>query len=90
MSGPAIWKPADSLDQLIRQGESVTLENNIKEYGEDIAGLMHLILYGLKGMAAYVDPVSYTHLDVYKRQALPLRNFGYKRSEERRRSNRSS
>lgn len=55
MSGPAIWKPADSLDQLIRQGESVTLENNIKEYGEDIAGLMHLILYGLKGMAAYVD-----------------------------------
>lgn len=55
LSGPAIWKPADSLDQLIRQGESVTLENNIKEYGEDIAGLMHLILYGLKGMAAYVD-----------------------------------
>ncbi|NLJ50005.1 MAG: hydroxylamine reductase, partial [Candidatus Atribacteria bacterium] len=27
----------------------------IKEYGEDRAGLMHLILYGLKGMAAYTD-----------------------------------
>ena len=55
LSGPATWKPADSLDELVRQGEGVSLENNIKEYGEDIAGLMHLILYGLKGMAAYVD-----------------------------------
>lgn len=55
LSGPATWKPADSLDQLVRQGEAVTLENNIKEYGEDRAGLMHLILYGLKGMAAYTD-----------------------------------
>ena len=52
LSGPATWKPADSLDELVRQGEEVSLENNIKEYGEDIAGLMHLILYGLKGMAA--------------------------------------
>ncbi len=55
LSGPAEWKPADTLDGLVRQGEGVTLENNIKEYGEDIAGLMHLILYGLKGMAAYAD-----------------------------------
>ena len=55
LNGPAGWKPADTLDGLVRQGEGVTLENNIKEYGEDIAGLMHLILYGLKGMAAYAD-----------------------------------
>ncbi|MBP8933179.1 MAG: hydroxylamine reductase [Candidatus Atribacteria bacterium] len=55
LSGPATWKPADSLNELVRQGEAVTLENNIKKYGEDIAGLMHLILYGLKGMAAYTD-----------------------------------
>ncbi|MCX6089464.1 MAG: hydroxylamine reductase [Candidatus Atribacteria bacterium] len=55
LSGPAEWSPATTLDELIRQGESVSLENNIRNYGEDIAGLLHLILYSLKGMAAYAD-----------------------------------
>ena len=47
-------------------------------YGdEDIRSLKSLILFGIRGMAAYAyhamvlgysDAVSYTHLDVYKRQ----------------------
>ncbi|MFW5782403.1 MAG: hydroxylamine reductase, partial [Candidatus Muiribacteriaceae bacterium] len=32
-----------------------SLDNDIEEFGKDIAGLRHLIIYGLKGMAAYAD-----------------------------------
>jgi len=53
--GPAQWKPASSTAELVRQGEEVTLEKHIQTMGETNAGLLHLILYGLKGMAAYSD-----------------------------------
>ena len=52
---PADWVPAATLDGLIRQGEEVTLERDVERFGETIAGAKHLILYGLKGMAAYAD-----------------------------------
>jgi len=55
LSGPAQWIPASTLADLIRQGEGVTLEKDIERFGETMAGAKHLILYGLKGMAAYVD-----------------------------------
>jgi hydroxylamine reductase len=55
LSGPAGWKPAADLDGLIRQGESVTIENRIKQFGEDVAGLQELTMYGLKGAASYTD-----------------------------------
>ena len=51
----ANWKPADNMDDLIRQGESVTFENRINSIGEDLTALQELITYGLKGSAAYVD-----------------------------------
>ncbi len=43
------------MDQLIRQGESVTFEKRISSLGEDLTALQELITYGLKGSAAYVD-----------------------------------
>ena len=43
------------LNSLIRQGEAVTYARQIDEAGPDIAGLRQLILFGLKGMAAYAD-----------------------------------
>lgn len=55
LSGPAGWVPAATLDGLIRQGEDVTLEKDVERFGETVAGAKHLILYGLKGMAAYAD-----------------------------------
>ena len=55
LSGPAQWTPAGSLNDLIRQGEEVTLERDIERFGETVAGAKHLVLYGLKGMAAYAD-----------------------------------
>lgn len=55
LSGPAQWVPAGDLNGLIRQGEEVTLEKDIERFGETLAGAKHLVLYGLKGMAAYAD-----------------------------------
>ncbi len=53
LSGPVEFQPADNLDGLIRQGEEVSIESRIEEYGEDITGLQELSVYGLKGAAAY-------------------------------------
>jgi hydroxylamine reductase len=55
LSGPAAWIPAKDLDGLIRQGEEVTIRKRIEALGEDVTGLQELILYGLKGAAAYAD-----------------------------------
>lgn len=53
--GPATWEPAETLDDLVSQGELVTIENEINEDGPEIAGVRQLIFYGLKGAAAYAD-----------------------------------
>lgn len=42
-------------DALIRQGEAVGIESRKQTLGDDITGLQELVLYGLKGMAAYAD-----------------------------------
>ena len=51
----AWWEGTDDLDALIRKGQSVGVQKRIDELGEDVAGLGELIMYGLKGAAAYVD-----------------------------------
>ncbi len=53
--GPALFQPAAGMDELIRQGEAVTIEKRIQQLGEDVAGVQELIVYGLKGTAAYAD-----------------------------------
>ena len=55
LSGPAAWVPASNFGELVKQGEEVTLEKDIERWGESVAGAKHLIIYGLKGMAAYAD-----------------------------------
>jgi hydroxylamine reductase len=49
------WEETDDSDGLIREGQSVGVQKRIDELGEDIAALQELIMYGLKGAAAYVD-----------------------------------
>ncbi len=49
------FQPEASLDALIAQGEGVSIEVRQADLGADIAGLQELMLYGLKGAAAYVD-----------------------------------
>ena len=55
LDGPATLAPAADLEVLIRQGESVTIQNRLESLGPDIAGLQELLMYGLKGTAAYAD-----------------------------------
>ena len=53
--GPAEWSPAGGLDELIRQGEQVTIAKRLEALGADTTGLQELLTYGLKGTAAYAD-----------------------------------
>jgi hydroxylamine reductase len=53
--GAAAWKPAADLVGLLRQAEAVGIDKRQAAIGETLAGLQELVLYGLKGMCAYVD-----------------------------------
>jgi len=47
------WKPAPDLAGLVRQGEQVSIRKRVERHGEEVAGLQELIVYGVKGAAAY-------------------------------------
>jgi len=49
------WKPADKLEDIEKESNSHTLTKVIERYGEIKGGLWCLVLYGLKGTAAYAD-----------------------------------
>jgi hydroxylamine reductase len=53
LTGPATWVPASTFDGLVAQGQSVSVLGRRSDYGPDLAGLQELLLYGLKGAAAY-------------------------------------
>ncbi|MBC8234102.1 hydroxylamine reductase [bacterium] len=53
LGGPAAWNPADDLNELIQQGEEVTIKNRMETLGEDVTALQELLTYGLKGTVAY-------------------------------------
>lgn len=55
LAGPAAWTPAADLNGLIAQGEAVPVNKGVPTRGADLVGLENLIVYGLKGMAAYAD-----------------------------------
>ena len=55
LSGPAAWQPAADLDGLVAQGDELVLSKDLAARGADLVGLENLILFGLKGMAAYAD-----------------------------------
>ncbi len=55
IGGPATLVPAGETDALVRQGEGIAIPSRIAALGRDVVGLQELVLYGLKGMAAYVD-----------------------------------
>lgn len=48
-------RPADSREGLLAQAEALRVDKRRLETGDDVVGLQELILYGLKGTAAYVD-----------------------------------
>jgi hydroxylamine reductase len=55
LTGPAEFTPGGDLAELLSQGEGVSIESRQAQLGPDVAGLQELMLYGLKGAAAYVD-----------------------------------
>jgi len=55
LPAPADFVPADDLDGMVRQGEAVGIEGRRARRGADLAGVEELVLYGLKGTAAYAD-----------------------------------
>ncbi len=68
LKGPASYMLPDSRDEMIRDGEKVTPEAWAAKYGEVMQGLRDLILFGLKGSAAYTDHahvLGYDDDDIY-------------------------
>ena len=55
LAGPAAWTSAAGLDALIEQGRGVSIQDRIRRLGADATGLQELIVYGVKGAAAYAD-----------------------------------
>jgi len=55
LAGPAAWSPAETLEDLVRQGEETTIARRKEALGEDVTGLQELLIYGIKGLAAYAD-----------------------------------
>jgi hydroxylamine reductase len=53
--GPATFSFASSVLELERQAEEVSITKSLETVGADVTGLRQLILYGLKGTAAYAD-----------------------------------
>jgi hydroxylamine reductase len=53
-AGPADFKPDSGTDALVSQGEAVGVKSD-PDANEDILALQQLLIYGLKGVAAYAD-----------------------------------
>ncbi len=49
----AAWRPADDIDGMVAQGERYGI--NSQHTNEDIRSVIEILMYGLKGMAAYMD-----------------------------------
>jgi hydroxylamine reductase len=62
--GPATWVPATTQAGLVSQGRLVSVLSRRDEFGPDASGLQELLLYGIKGAAAYAD-----HAQVLGREA---------------------
>ncbi len=55
IAGPAEWQPAADFAGLLNQARSYSIPSRREKFGPDITGLQELLLYGVKGTAAYAD-----------------------------------
>jgi hydroxylamine reductase len=55
LNGPAQWQAPANKDEMNWDAKSISIAERLEKFGPDVAGLQELILYGLKGMAAYAD-----------------------------------
>ncbi|MBN2465779.1 hydroxylamine reductase [candidate division WOR-3 bacterium] len=54
-TGPALWQPAADIAGLVEQGRDKGILKRHEQWGDDVADLHDLVLFGLKGAAAYAD-----------------------------------
>lgn len=55
LTGPALWTPASTLAGLLEQAEMATVQMRNMPLSEEVQGVRELILYGLRGLAAYAE-----------------------------------
>jgi len=55
LRGPATWTPEPTAEGLVAQGRALSILSRRDQFGPDITGLQELLLYGIKGAAAYAD-----------------------------------
>jgi len=55
LNSVADWQPGKNIAETVEKAVEVSTISRREKYGEDIAGLIDLIVYGLKGTAAYID-----------------------------------
>jgi hydroxylamine reductase len=55
LTGPTAWMPADTLEGLLEQAEAASVQSRNAPLSEEVQGARELILYGLRGLAAYAD-----------------------------------
>ncbi len=55
LAGPAVWRPAASIEGLIKQGKQALISERVLAAGPEIANLQELITYGIKGVVAYAQ-----------------------------------
>ncbi|MGZ8250351.1 hydroxylamine reductase, partial [Methylomagnum sp.] len=68
LAGPASFEPAADLEAMLAQAAEAAVNAGLDAVGEDIVGLRSMILYGLKGVAAYAHHahvLGYESDDVY-------------------------
>ena len=53
LTGPACWQPASGVEALAGQAAEVAISKRLEKLGPDVTGLQELLIYGLKGTAAY-------------------------------------
>lgn len=54
-AGPANFAPADNLEGLVAQATEVSIAKRKETIGDDLTALQELLIYGIKGAAAYAD-----------------------------------
>jgi hydroxylamine reductase len=55
LGGAANWQAPGNRAEMLRQAESLSIAKKLEALGPDVTGLQELIVYGLKGTAAYAD-----------------------------------
>ena len=70
LQGPAAWIPAATQEDLLIQAKAAAINHGLDTAGEDIIGLRAMMIYGLKGVAAYAyhaHALSYDDEEVFTR-----------------------